>query len=94
MIDLPKPSGYNPPVVGALEYLNTVARAHNSAGLTVSINHINTAINKLLNEQEIPKVRVMQILNRLQEAFDSGKSEVTLSFDDVRAILQSAKIKE
>lgn len=95
MIDLPKTTpDYKPPEVSALEYLRGVSRALKQAGLTVNVGHIDTAVNKLVNEQEIPKVRLLQILNKMQEAVDKEQKEITLSIDELRAILSSNRFKE
>lgn len=93
MIDLPKTTDYKPSEVSALEYLRTVSRALKTAGLIANIGHIDTAINKLLNEQEIPKVRLLQILNKLQESVDKEEKEITLSVDELRTILSSNRFK-
>lgn len=93
MIDPPKHSGFKIQEVSALEYLRTVSRAHKSAGLTVQVGHIDTAINKLLNEQEIPKLRVIQILNQLAQAAEKGETNITLPISDLRLILQSPRLQ-
>lgn len=93
MIDLPKTSDYKPSEVCALEYLRGVSRATKQAGLTVNVGHIDTAINKLLNEQEAPKIKLIQLLNKLQEKVDAGETELTLPIEDVRFLIQSPKFK-
>lgn len=84
---------YTPTEVSAVEYLRGVSRAVKQAGLTPMVSHIDTAIHKLLAEQEIPKLRVLQILNRLQESVADNKDTVTISVADLRLILQSNKFK-
>lgn len=93
MIDPPKTSGYKVAEVSALEYLRTVSRAAKTAGLSVAVSHIDTAINKLLNEQEIPKLRVIQILNVLANAVETDQQNVTISVADLRLILQSPRLQ-
>lgn len=93
MIDPPKTSGFKVQEVSTLEYLMTVSRAVKNAGLTLQVGHIDTAVNKLLNEQEIPKLRVIQILNNLSNAAEKGEKEVTISVADLRLILQSPRLQ-
>lgn len=93
VIDPPKTSGFKVQEVSALEYLMTVSRATKNAGLTLAVGHIDTAVTKLLNEQEIPKLRVIQILNNLSNAAEKGEKEVTISIADLRLILQSPRLQ-
>ena len=79
--------------VSALEYLRTVSRATKQAGLTVAVSHIDTAINKLLNETETPKLRVLQILNNLHNAVETGDTHVKIPVSDLRLILQSPRLR-
>ena len=91
MID-PKRSGYYIPEVSALEYLRSVSRAAKQAGLSLHISHIDTAINKLLNETETPKLRVLQILNNLSHAVEHNETHVSIPVEDIRLLLQSPRL--
>jgi len=76
------------PDVTALEYLRGVSRAQKQAGLTVTVAHVDMGINKLLNEMELPKLKAIQILNKLDAAVASeNKDTVELTIDEVRLLL-------
>lgn len=78
----------NPRPVSALEYVHTVLRANNEAGLMIDRTHMATVQTKLLDELKLPRIRVLQVLNRLSVASKNGENSVNLTVDDVRMILQ------
>ncbi len=81
----------NTPRVSSVEYVRTVVRAAKDAGLTLTIQHMTTLQDKLFEEIHLPRLRVFQILNKLQEARDTKQETVTLDIEDVAIILQAAR---
>lgn len=81
----------NPKGVSALEYAHCILRAEHEAGLMIDRSHIYTVREKLLQESNLPKIRLLQILNQLSDAATQGKETIELPIADVRIILQLGK---
>ncbi len=81
----------NTPRTTALEYTKDVIRACRDAGASPSYKHLTTIQDKLFEETHLPRLRVLQILNKMQEARIAEKSEVTLTIEETAIILQAAR---
>lgn len=77
----------NPRPVSALEYCHILQRANRDAGRDVTAGDIYTIQNKLMEELRLPKIRVLQMLNRLHEANNVGKPTIEISTEDASIIL-------
>lgn len=83
--------GSSPNSVSALEYCYTVLRANREAGLMIDPTHVSTIQSKLLAETKLPRLRVLQLLNKIADAVNTGSNVIELSIDDARVFLAAAK---
>lgn len=79
----------NPSAVSAIEYVRGVLRAEREAGLVIDRAHLSTVYRKLEDELQIPRIRAIQILNRLEDAINKGETNVQLSVDELRMLIQT-----
>jgi len=45
----------------------------------------------MFEEIHLPRLRVFQILNKMQEARDAGQDQITLDIEDVNIMLRAAR---
>lgn len=83
--------GSSPNSVSALEYCYTVLRANREAGLMIDPTHVSTIQSKLLTETKLPRLRVLQLLNKIADAVNNDSKVVELSVDDARMVLELGK---
>ena len=81
----------NPRPVSALEYVNTVIRAYDDAGLVLERAHLYQIRNKLLEELKLPRIRLLQVVNRMADAASKGEDNVQIPLEDLRLFLQLGK---
>ena len=81
----------NPRQVSALEYVNTVIRAYDDAGLVLERTHLYQIGQKLMDELQLPRLRLLQAVNRMTDACAIGKDTVEVSVDDLRIFMQIGK---
>jgi len=81
----------NTPRVSSVEYVKTVTRAIRESGLSLEYKHLTTLQDKMFEEIHLPRLRVFQILNKMQEARDAGQDQITLDIEDVNIMLRAAR---